>query len=485
MASVTTLEMLPDELLLEVCKYLLCIDVLQSFFDLNERMTRLIKGYRDNVSLHKGSFAQCNYIYANVFPKIGSHIRTLVIDRLYSVLQVDMFYRYFGDQKLSNIFPKLEQITLVAFRHEILLPFVNSLENFEHLIQLNVSKLFPVPLEHQPTVLKALLTANNQKLKSVIISDNWTCLRLDDLSNISYSNITNLQITVEKNDDLLFLFSAIPNVAQLDITLLDNNILEPFNGDIPPLVHLTNFRLVSIYRVWIFEDLVTLLRLIPNVQYLSLQLFTFDPRCINGQQILVLQASLSHIRQFNYEVHYTSETDGFDRKSILASWPPSSIECLVNETSDADNIFAFIYTVSSCIEPFISLEIPGTIMSKVIPPKQDDSQVQQLTINKVSTFLGCLPVMARWHRVKELTIWFSTANPIATAVTGKQYSILFVRNLIGLVFNALRYRRSNLVNITAHFTIHFNRATTATTACSIDSEDGSSQASSTLWFGAV
>lgn len=421
MASVSTLEMLPDELLLEVCKYLLCIDVLQSFFGLNSRVTRLIKGYRDNVSLHKGSFTQCDYVYTNIFPKIGSHIRTLVIDRLYSVLQVDMFYRYLGDQKLSSIFPRLEKITLVAFRWETLLPFVNILENFEHLVELNIFKLFPIPREQQPTVLKALLTANNQKIQSAIISNNWTCLCLDKLSNVSYPNITNLHITMDKIDHLLPLFSAIPNVTQLDITLIDNDIFGSLDHNIPSLVHLTNFRLASIYRLWIFEDLIALLHRMPNVQYLSLQLYTFDHRFIDGQQILALRESLSHMRQFNYGVRYTAEKYNFDRQYILDSWPPSSIECLVDETSNVENTFAFIYTVSSCIEPFVSLELPGAIMSKIVPSKQDDSQIQQLTINKVSTFSGCLPIMARWHRVKELTIWFSTAISTATAVTGKYF----------------------------------------------------------------
>jgi hypothetical protein len=243
--------------------------------------------------MHKGSFAQCDYVYGNVFSRIGSHIRTLVIDRLYSVLQVDMFYRYFSNQRLSNIFPRLEKITLVAFRQETLLPFVNILEGFEHLIQLNIAHLFPIPLEHQPTVLKTLLNANNQKIRSVIISHSWACLRLDNSSNVRYWNIINLQITIATFDDFLFLFSAIPNVSQLNVTLTDSNIVVSFKDDTPSLLHLTDFRLVSVNRPWLAEELVTLLHRIPSVQYLSLHLFTFDTLLIDGQQVLTLQQTLS------------------------------------------------------------------------------------------------------------------------------------------------------------------------------------------------
>jgi len=425
MAPISTLETLPDELLLEVCKYLLCINVLQSFFGLNGRMTRLIKGYRDHVSLYKGSFSQCDYVYVNVIPKIGSHIRTLIIDRLYSVLQVDMFYRYFGHQKLSKIFPRLEKITLVAFRRETLLPFVNILEGFEHLVQLNIRNLFLISLEHQPTVLDALLKANNQKIRSVMISHSWCCLRLDNLSNVLYSNIINLQITMATFEDFLLLFSAIPNVNQLNVTLTDKNDFVSFKNETPSLVHLTNFRFTSVQRPWTVEELVTLLHQMPIVQYLSLQLFAFDARLIDGQQIVILQQSLSHIQQFNYAVYYIAKKDNFDRETILASWSPSSIECLVDETSHVNHIFAFIHTLLSYDKPFTSFELPGGIISKTMLLKEDDSQIEQLKIYNVSTFVSCLPIMVRWRRIKQLTILFSSTNPTAVAVTGKQCSSLF------------------------------------------------------------
>jgi hypothetical protein len=284
--------------------------------------------------------------------------------------------------------------------------------------------LFSIPLEHQPTVLETLLKANNQKIRSVIISHSWACLRLDNSSNVRYWNIINLQITIATFDDFLFLFSAIPNVSQLNVTLTDSNIVVSFKDDTPSLLHLTDFRLVSVNRPWLAEELVTLLHRIPSVQYLSLHLFTFDTLLIDGQQVLTLQQTLSHIQQFKYGVDYINERNNFDREAILASWPPSSIECLVDETRHDDYIFAFIHTLPCYGKPFTSLALPGAIIGKTMPPKEDDSHVEQLDINQVSTFVGCWSVMARWRCVKELTIRFSSTNPTDVPVTGKQCSSL-------------------------------------------------------------
>src|SRR5437764_1009255 len=121
----STLEMLPDETLLQVCKYLLCSDILQSFFGLNYRMTQMITQYRHHVSLHKTSLSTFNYLSVNVLPQIGSQVRSLVIDCCYSVLQGELFFEHFG-KKMSITFPKLERISLVSYTHDQLVVFLDT-----------------------------------------------------------------------------------------------------------------------------------------------------------------------------------------------------------------------------------------------------------------------------------------------------------------------------------------------------------------------
>lgn len=69
--------MLPDEILLEVCKYLLCSDILFSFNKLNRQMTQMITEYHHYVSLHKTSIRKFEYLCVNILPEIGSQIRSL------------------------------------------------------------------------------------------------------------------------------------------------------------------------------------------------------------------------------------------------------------------------------------------------------------------------------------------------------------------------------------------------------------------------
>jgi hypothetical protein len=215
------------------------------------------------------------------------------------------------------------------------------------------------------------------------------------------------------------LFSAIPNVIQLNVVIMDKTRFGLFKSDAPSLVHLTNFRLASVRGPWSVEDLTTILYRMPSIESLSLQLFTDDSRLVDGQQILFLQQSLHHIRQFNYGIFYIVERGQFDRETILASWLPSAVECLVDETTIVDGIYVYIHTLLPFSEPFTSLKLSGAIISKAMPSKDCNRQIEQLIIESVSTFVNCLPILTRWSHVKQLVIWFSNTNPTATADTGK------------------------------------------------------------------
>ncbi|CAF2655109.1 unnamed protein product [Rotaria sp. Silwood2] len=91
-----TFETLSDEILLEICKYLLCSDILFSFNVLNHRITRMVTQHRHHISLYKISLAQCDYLCVNILPKIGCEVCSLFIDCCFSVLQHDSFIKHFG-----------------------------------------------------------------------------------------------------------------------------------------------------------------------------------------------------------------------------------------------------------------------------------------------------------------------------------------------------------------------------------------------------
>ncbi|CAF5052563.1 unnamed protein product, partial [Rotaria sp. Silwood1] len=146
-----TLETLPDEILLQICKYLSCADILVSLTGLSYRITQMITQYRHHISLHKTSLSQSDYLCGNIFPQIGSQIRSLLIDCCYSVLQDDLFIKYFAN-KISITFPQLERISLVAYEDNQLIALLDSLHDLNHFVEIRLYSLYWISQAKQSTV---------------------------------------------------------------------------------------------------------------------------------------------------------------------------------------------------------------------------------------------------------------------------------------------------------------------------------------------
>jgi hypothetical protein len=204
----STLEMLPDEVLLEACKYLLCSDILHSFVGLNYRITQMISQYRHHVSLHKTSLLTCQYLYINILPQIGSQIRSLFVDCCYAALQDELFFEYF-DKRMSTIFPKLERISLKSYEEKQLLVFLNSLYDLDHLKEIYLYSLFPIERSHQPAIIRSLFQANNHRFATIFIDSISSPLSFDNSD--CYLNVLRLTIKLETAKDLPSLFTGCIN----------------------------------------------------------------------------------------------------------------------------------------------------------------------------------------------------------------------------------------------------------------------------------
>jgi hypothetical protein len=396
----STLEMLPDEVLLEVCKYLLCSDILHSFIGLNYRMTQMITSYRQYVSLYKTSLSKFHYLRINVFPQIGSQIRSLFIDCCHSVLQGDLFLEHFH-KKMPMIFPQLERISLMAYRQEQLLAFLSTLNGMDHLVEICLYSLFPIQRLHHPTVVRSLLQVNNNRLTTILIDDQSSYLSFDDSD--CYLNIIQLSIKLETANDLSSLFAAVPNVQYLDVMISEN---DPQNHnldeiELSSLSHLTNFRLKSIIRMWKLEELFLLLLHLPLVQHLSLFISTKDKRFTDGNIILSLIPST--VQQFNYAIYFFPDTTFDEYDTIPTSWTPSHpVACFFNDG------FLLIHTLPWHFPriSFFSI-IDKMVTSQVNCEIGYDRQVEQLdlSIQENSTFSKFLAMISQCRRVKELNIY--------------------------------------------------------------------------------
>ncbi|CAF2926587.1 unnamed protein product [Rotaria sp. Silwood2] len=423
--SQSTLEMLPDEILLEICKYLLCTDILLSFIGLNYRITQMITQYRHHISLHKTSISKSNYLCVNILPQIGSQIRTLLIDCSYSVLQDDLFIKHFG-KKMSITFPKLERISLVSYEYNPLITFLDSLHDLNYLVEIRLYGLFSIHIDNESTVIRSLTQANNHRLTTILIDDKSSPLHFHYID--CYMNILRLRITLRTSRDLSSLFHAIPNVQYLDIILSDrNNSLESFGGlNLSRLLHLTHFQLRSTKQLWMLEELLILFVQLPIVQNLSLFLSTTDKRLIEGDTIL--PSLPSTVQQFDYAIYFLHTMFADQIDAIIVSWPPSHpVTCFYLNT------FLFIHTLPY---RFARISFPGSIIkmisSRVNSNSGYDSSVEQLslTINTHFALTKSVEIISQCRQVREIT--FSTKDTDNT-LEEKQCQISYIPKLSRLI----------------------------------------------------
>jgi hypothetical protein len=399
------LEILPDEILLEVCKYLSCVEILQSFFGLNTRMTNMITEYRQHVSLHNASITQYLYLSNNVLPQIGSHIRSLTIDYWYSVLQNKLLTKTDG-KKMSIMFPHLEKISLVEFDHDQLVTFLGTLHDLNHLVEIKLYHLTPITRDDQPSVLQTLLQTNNKQLTSILIDYQSSCLRFNDTD--CYLNIRQLRMNITTVTNFASLFTVVPNVHYLDVTISesDGESVHFDKMSVSPLLHLIDFRLKSLRHCWQLEELLVLLDQLPNLQHLSLYLWTYDPRFVHGNIVLPLLPST--VQQFNYAIYYLHGMQLDRDDTIVASWPPSHpIACFLTDR------VLFIYTLPW---RFTSIDLTTSVGNMMSSRESRvagyDRQMDKLVVNidRNFTWARSLAVVAQCRRMRDLTVLMNESD---------------------------------------------------------------------------
>jgi hypothetical protein len=402
MSYISNLESLPDEILLEICKYLLCVDVLLSFDNLNMRMTCMISNYRRHVSLHKASYAQSYKLCTIILPKIGTQIHTLCIDNCYSALQAISFPKYFQN-RMSICFPELQKLILVSFRPDPLLIFLKILNNLEKLFIIDIRSLFRVPTNQQTEVLLALLQANNQRLTSIYIDDQSSHLNpiKKFLSNsITCPNIINLKIEISTICDLSVLFTILPNINYLSVSIHKKDNLDDITRIFisHQLIYLTKFILKSVERTWYLKELMTLFDTLPSLKFLSLNLRTCDINLTNGQTLKKILPNT--IEQFHYSIHYLPE-QSVNYLEILNTWKNiSPIICLYNSIQ---NDYMFLHTL-----PYLSfdyLEISSSVAESILKNQNSYQHIQRIHVDCDFTLAEAFPIIGYCRKAKHSIIW--------------------------------------------------------------------------------
>jgi len=335
----STLEILPDEMLLEICRYLHSGDVLYSFYGLNSRLNKTITFYRQHVSLHRTFYIQFLDIFTNILPEIEYSIRSLVIFELESPLFLISF-------KKNNIYNNLEKLTLVNWTDEKLILFLDTLHGMKYFQKLIIQALDLTESIKNKILFKKLLGTNDNHLTELIFDHECDalCLTDDDDDEMIYPNIIQLDIELQTTTDLFQLIKIVPNIEQLHITF--KHSWSKILSNHQTFSYLKEFSVYAMSWFSTFEDLETLVKISPTIENLSLVLVTHDYSMIDKQRVFSLLPC--SIKNFHYSICYQPSdiNEKFDPNEIIRTWKTLPIAYSICENDKRIFLHTILYEPS-------------------------------------------------------------------------------------------------------------------------------------------
>jgi hypothetical protein len=393
--------MLPDEILLEIYKYLLNAQVLYSFYGLNNRLNTCIAGYCHRISLTDLPYDQSDQLCRFILPKIGSQIRSLSIVNCRSVLQGKIFSKYFSHQ-MSNVFPNLQKLILMCFTADELNLFLDTLNNLDNLDQIEIYDL----LSDQSNLFEHVVEANNYRFTSIKFKTSYS-----DLPTHPCLNIQNLTISIQTLDKLSYLLSFIPNIRRLNVTIDEISMMETWFDHLSPLIHLNYFFLRCYNHFWLLEELNSLFDKIPAVENLSLQISSQDDYFVNSEQKM-FDILPKTIQEFNFSLRYFYHiVEEIDHNALSKSRFP--MICLIDENLQQ----AVLHTIPYRF-PLYNISFP---MAKQMSAAENYKNVEMFYDYNGMTLAETFPIIARCRRIKEIAIQLHDKKDDLSSGTKNRY----------------------------------------------------------------
>lgn len=201
-------ELIPNEILLEIFEYLYPYEIFQSFYFLNKRYNKFLLSLYLRINLN--NISKINFDYHNYF------LFTLIPHRICSFRCEDIFDRLIYQIHLAH-FIELKSLTIENLNIENLGLIITQLNYLQKLIYLNLQTRTNLSNENRvvfngrlSSIEKCILNIN----KRIIFQEHHSYPKLRDL--------TINQCTID--DILVFLRIYTPQLQQLTVTLIDENI---------------------------------------------------------------------------------------------------------------------------------------------------------------------------------------------------------------------------------------------------------------------
>ncbi|CAF1055987.1 unnamed protein product [Rotaria sordida] len=396
METISTFEVLPDEMILLICRYLRCGEILYSLFNLNSRLNSTITDFCHHVNLMRITYKQFDFVTTKVFPHIGLSIKSFVFNGGWENVLMNEEHSTSFQLKLSLMFPQLHTLVLMNFINNQLDVFLNKIRDLIELVKLDIRNFRG---EHTEELLKKVLATNNNRLKSVSFDYDSIYFNLTSSDNdetVSYPNIEELTVNLTTDKTFEYLFALVPCINRLHINF--DQLLSASKSTLShicSLVHLKDFYLRSISERWSFDEIAYILSKMPSLRRLALDLCTDDTNLVNGQNFIsILPSSVIEIHLFM--IYYFESKHELD--TLHSTWQTHiRIAFLLNEP----NNYGVIHTIP-CDLP--SMVIPALIANSMMAGFEYTRKVTYLRICGKQSSTDIRMILQHFHRLRKLTL---------------------------------------------------------------------------------
>jgi hypothetical protein len=399
MNFVTSFESLPDEIILNVCQYLRGADVFYSLYNLNTRLNVSITGYCHYVNLMAVSYQQFEYSVSHVLPQIGSLVRSFVLNGNWQTIIDKELSSALYTSNLLSLFPQLQRLTIKWFTSERLLTFINVLRDFPQLIELDIRFLKGSVID---LIQSKVLSANNNRLEIVNVDQDSIDFEISDCHKmIFYPNIRELTMNIASSKLIPHLFALVPNVYRLHLNIdewSDTLDSEFTADDLPSLVNLIKFHLRSVNLFWTFDGLSHLLKAIPSLQKLALDIRTNDQRLLTEEDFnMILPSSVIKVDYFIRFYYAKSQPEEEQQQPESFSSTRFPIACLL----DKERRRFLIHTIPCDLYSAI---LTATISKQMLQGRHYTQQIKDLYIYDVTCVMDILIILQHFSRLRILSI---------------------------------------------------------------------------------